>query len=65
VSMCVTTLITRRARATLVSKGDIGGDSPSLARDEVRGTKSPERSEQCSALIRMNLGACDTFLERS
>jgi len=38
----VTTFIKRRARATLVSKGDVGGDSPSLARDEVRGTKSPE-----------------------
>ncbi len=50
----VTTLITRRAHAILVSKGDVGGDSPSLARDGVRGTRSPERSEHYSLLIRMN-----------
>jgi len=50
----ITTFIKRRARATLVSKGDIGGDSPSLARDEVKRTKSLDRLERCSTLIRMN-----------
>jgi len=36
----VTTFIKRRAHITLVSKGDIGSDSPSLVKDEVRGTRS-------------------------
>jgi len=43
----VTTFIKRRACATLVGKGDVEGDSPSLARDEVKGTRSPERLERC------------------
>jgi len=41
------------ARSTLVRKGDLGGDSPSLARDAVKGTRSPERLERCSALMEM------------
>jgi len=35
------TLIKRRARATLVRKGDVGGDSPSLARVGMRGLRVP------------------------
>jgi len=59
----VTTLIKRCAYATLVSKGDVGGDSPNFARDGVKETRNPDRSKCCSALIQMNWRACYTFLE--
>jgi len=38
----VTTFIKRRAHITLVSKEDIGSDSPSLIRDKIREIRSPE-----------------------
>jgi len=59
----VMTLIERHARTTLVSKGDIEGDSPSLARDGVRGTRSSNQLERCSALIQTNWRVCHTCLE--